>query len=155
MTLQLGREARGHRRVVRPRARHALPGTPHAADGFRISAGAASDGDATKCAQDAYASLLRASGVAPDLILVSAKADVDGAELVASLRRMAPTACVQAVSTVAGALHNGGSDKVGLLGITDPRGRYSVGFAPGALRSTVTPSTVTSSKGSPVTCDLR
>ena len=132
MTLQLGREARGHRRVVRPRARHALPGTPHAADGFRISAGAASDGDATKCAQDAYASLLRASGVAPDLILVSAKADVDGAELVASLRRMAPTACVQAVSTVAGALHNGGSDKVGLLGITDPRGRYSVGFAPGA-----------------------
>ena len=48
MTLQLGREARGHRRVVRPRARHALPGTPHAADGFRINAGAASDGDATK-----------------------------------------------------------------------------------------------------------
>merc|ERR550514_1308543 len=132
MTLRTGRSFRVLSRVVRPGTPRAQPGSPRAADGFRISAGAASDGDATKCAQDAYASLLRAGGVAPDLLLVSAAADVDGAALVASLRRMAPTACVQAVSTVAGALHNGGRDRVGLLGIADARGRYSVGFAPGA-----------------------
>ena len=109
-----------------------------AENAFSIYSGASSDLDDSKCAQDACNELLRRSdGQMPDFLLVSATHEVDAKSLLKALHDRVPTACIQAVSSLSGALSNHGHTRVGLLGIADSAGRYSVGYASGTSRGRI------------------
>ena len=108
-------------------------------DDFCVSTGTSkgSDDDSAKCAQDAFGEFVARSGRMPQLILVTADSTLDAKAVVQSLQRMAPDARIACVSSVpqVGALTNRGRSRLALLGIADPRGRTSLGFAEGASKS--------------------
>jgi len=99
---------------------------------FQIASGASSEIDDSICIQNAFKAMMsQMCGQQPALVLVAADPSVSGQKLLQCMKSVAPRTVVHALSSVQGALHNGGQARMGMLGIADT-GHYTTGFSPNA-----------------------